>query len=338
MESEPPCKKTKAPPPTPEEIERRREARKHEVVPPGLSRREWKKQQKLQRWEETKDQYRQDMKLKKKQQRQRKRERLRSDEEYRNSIMKKPKHQIATNVKIAIDCEFDDLMNQKEIVSMANQIRSCYSSMRHCQYELPIQVMSFNKRLKQRYDTCNPEYTSWKGIQFQSEHLADLITPENKHQFVYLTADTDNDIQELSPNHTYIIGGIVDKNRHKNLCFNKAKSMGLAMARLPIGQYIKINSRDVLVTSHVYEIICRWFECKDWRQAFNKVLPPRKVVQGTESGQDDTSNDGEYDVGIEDKENECEDGKQDAVCETPRVVAEADNENENNNVADVKKE
>ena len=282
-----PHKKTKAPAPTPEEIERRREARKNEVIPPGVSRREWKKQQKLQRWEETKDKYRQDMRLKKKQQRERKRERLKHDGEYRNSVVKKPKTQIATDVKIAIDCEFDDLMNQKEIVSMANQIRSCYSAMRHCQYELPIQVLSFNKRLKQRYETSNPEYTSWKGIDFQSERLADLITPENKHQFVYLTADTDNDIQELSAGHTYIIGGIVDKNRHKNLCFNKAKEMGLAMARLPIGQYIKINSRDVLVTSHVYEIICRWFECKDWREAFNKVLPPRKVVQSGGGGDDE---------------------------------------------------
>lgn len=287
MESESPHKKIKAPPPTPEEIQRRREARKNEVIPPGVSRREWKKQQKLQRWEETKDQYRQDMRLKKKQQRERKRERLKYDQEYRNSVIKKPKNQIATNVNIAIDCEFDDLMNQKEIVSIANQIRSCYSSMRLCQYELPVQVLSFNKRLKQRYETSNPEYTSWKGIKFQSQTLADIITSENKHQFVYLTADTDNDIQELSPNHTYIIGGIVDKNRHKNLCFNKAKSMGLAMARLPIGQYIKINSRDVLVTSHVYEIICRWFECKDWREAFNKVLPPRKVVKSSNNGEDD---------------------------------------------------
>ena len=36
-----------------------------------------------------------------------------------------------------------------------------------------------------------------------------------QNTFVYLTADTENELTELKPNETYIIGGICDHNRYK---------------------------------------------------------------------------------------------------------------------------
>ncbi|KAI5960075.1 TRM10 [Candida pseudojiufengensis] len=297
--------KVKNNPPSAEEIERRRKAKQNEVLPEGMSRREWKKIQKQQKWEETKDQYREVMRAKKKLQRDRKRDRIKNDDEYKNSILKKPKTQIATDVKFIIDCEFDDLMNIKEITSMSRQIQTSYSIMRHSPYKLPIQITSFNKRLQERFETSLQEYKNWQGIEFTSTNLEELITEENKDQFVYLTADTDDDLMELTSDHTYIIGGIVDKNRHKRLCYDKAKKLGLKCGRLPIGKYIKLYSRDVLVTSHVYEICCKWFEFKDWGDAFNKVLPPRKVAS---NGDVSESKESESKVG-ESKEHEIKENK-----------------------------
>jgi tRNA (guanine9-N1)-methyltransferase len=55
-----------------------------------------------------------------------------------------------------------------------------------------------------------------------------------KEALVYLTADSETLIEDLDPSKVYIIGGIVDHNRHKLLTFNKAEKEGLKHGRLPI--------------------------------------------------------------------------------------------------------
>lgn len=57
-------------------------------------------------------------------------------------------------------------------------------------------------------------------INFFSERQADLV---------YLTADSPNELSELDVNKLYIIGGIVDRNRHKNICYQKAQSQVCAL-------------------------------------------------------------------------------------------------------------
>lgn len=47
---------------------------------------------------------------------------------------------------------------------------------------------------------------------------------ERKADLVYLTADSPHELSELDSSKLYIIGGIVDRNRHKNICYNKAVS------------------------------------------------------------------------------------------------------------------
>lgn len=258
-------------------------------IPEGMSKSAWKKLQKQKRWEEEKDDYRLRRRDKKKAARARKAERkligLQEDDNYHQQAKREiPATQEPSRVQIIMDCEFDELMNEKEIVSMSNQITRCYSAKRHSKYEVDLVISSFNKRLKQRFEKSLLDYTKWQNMTFKENDVLKELLPtdsEDLSKYVYLTADTENELQALEEGYTYIIGGIVDKNRHKQLCLNKANDLGLKVARLPIGKYIQMNSRQVLATSHVYEIMCMWFECgRDWEKAFNAVLPPRKLKNG----------------------------------------------------------
>ena len=99
---------------------------------------------------------------------------------------------------------------------------------------------------------------------------------EKEGEVVYLTSDSPHTLKRLQPYSTYIIGGLVDKNRHKGICYKTACDRGIKTAKLPIGEFMEMQSRFVLATNHVVEIMLRWLECGDWGQSFVKVMPKRK--------------------------------------------------------------
>ena len=110
-----------------------------------------------------------------------------------------------------------------------------------------------------------------------SDITEDADTNEDgEGEIVYLTSDSPETLSHLSPNGTYIIGGLVDKNRHKGICYKRAIAAGIRTAKLPIGDFMQMNSRFVLATNHVVELLLRWLEGKGWGAAFEKVVPKRK--------------------------------------------------------------
>ena len=72
---------------------------------------------------------------------------------------------------------------------------------------------------------------------------------------MYLSADSQDTLTELSPNKSYIIGGIVDRNRHKGLCENKAREQGIATAKLPIENHARLAGNKVLTVNQVLEML-----------------------------------------------------------------------------------
>ncbi|KAI2627686.1 tRNA-methyltransferase-domain-containing protein [Hypoxylon sp. NC1633] len=93
---------------------------------------------------------------------------------------------------------------------------------------------------------------------------------------VYLTADSPYTLNHLEPNTCYVIGGIIDKNREKGLCYKIARQRKVRTAKLPIGEFMVMQSRFVLTTNQVMEIMLKWLETGDWGTAFMTVIPSRK--------------------------------------------------------------
>lgn len=200
-----------------------------------------------------------------------------------------------------VDCGYDDLMNEKERTSLSSQIARSYSDNCRSPYRPHLVVSSFDKLLKERFETrMRRTHENWKGIRFigedfavASEQAKELMQgpkggelagvfaentdakPEDG-EVVYLSSDSPHTLTELKPYSTYIVGGLVDKNRHKAICYKQAVEKGIKTAKLPIGDYIQMASRSVLATNHVVEIMLRWLEVRDWGEAFMQVIPQRK--------------------------------------------------------------
>lgn len=120
---------------------------------------------------------------------------------------------------------------------------------------------------------------------------------ETEHtNIVYLTSESPYTIERLEPGVCYVVGGIVDRNREKGLCYRRAKERGVRTAKLPIGEYLQMASRKVLATNHVVEIMLKWLETGDWGASFLEVIPKRKggklkgeIGDGVSSGSNDGS-------------------------------------------------
>jgi len=178
-----------------------------------------------------------------------------------------------------------------------------------------------NKTNGTAHTTSTKEQSPPKPYQVRanSTNTENTSQQPTKGEIIYLTSDSPYTLTDLKPYHTYIIGGLVDKNKHKGICYKTARDMGIKTAKLPIGEYMQMTSRFVLATSHVVEIMVRWLECGDWGKAFLQVMPKRKggvlrtdVGKGEEEGHEIEGTDagGDNDEEEEEEEVECDIGDQ----------------------------
>lgn len=252
--------------------------------PPAMSDRKWKMVIKQKFQYLTRDEYKKYNQNKKRKQQERKRESKRQKIE----PVDKNKAEIRTektknNIKLIIDCSFDDLMLPKEIKSMTTQVTRIYNCNRtsDCQFN-EIAVSCFNKRLKERFDKDLTNYTKWSDQGRITFEMKDLVEEQRAENMIYLSADADDELDDFDEGKQYIIGGIVDKGRYKNLCHDKAKKLNIQTARLPINEYIKLHGNKVLTSLHVVQLINEFLaNGKDWAAAFEKIMPRRKVIEET---------------------------------------------------------
>ncbi|KAI0082544.1 hypothetical protein K474DRAFT_1633812 [Panus rudis PR-1116 ss-1] len=229
-----------------------------------------------------------------------------------HKVPKKPFH-----ARIVVDLGFDDMMTENEIKSLTSQLAYTYSANRKAVNPFSsVLFTSLNGRTHTRLESISDAaYKRWIDTEWWTESYeklwqtptssepapeqvnipedgatgkgqvnrelpakdAKLPLPASKDSVVYLTADSTDELNELQEGETYIIGGLCDHNRYKNLCLKKAQTSGIRTARLPIGTYLsELKTRKVLTVNQTFEILLKWVETRDWKKALYDVVPKRK--------------------------------------------------------------
>lgn len=314
--------------------------------PEGISKKQWKKQLKRERFEELRDDYlaarREKRRLARHRRRAARAEFVARGEPVPEYLKRAPRRHVAqgpSGIQLWIDCSFDDLMNEREIISTANQLVRAHSSNKRATLYTDFKVLSFNKRLKKRFETgiVDSHHENWAYFQWydddqllrnfksqsnmqdlnddvmldppslygsrspnsaNSDDVEEPVKVNMPKNIIYLTADTDETLETLEPDTAYVIGGIVDKNRHKNLCLEKARELGIPTRRLPIGEHVQLAGRAVLTTTHVIQLMLKYLECHDWHKACSTVLPQRRLMEGdgvSNSEEEDSNQDSDFD-------------------------------------------
>ena len=182
----------------------------------------------------------------------------------------------ANKLRILIDCSFENLMSDHDIHHLCKQLSYCYAANRRM--KAPLQFYMTSCTNKTRDLLAKSGLLNW-DLNLHEKYFLDIFDQEPRQNLVYLTSDSPNELTEFDESKVYIIGGLVDHNHHKSLCYDLAVKNGLDHCRLPISKFMSMKTRQVLTVNQVFQIICKYMDCKDWKQAFVDILPKRKGAE-----------------------------------------------------------
>ncbi|KAL5207708.1 hypothetical protein ABZP36_032143 [Zizania latifolia] len=198
--------------------------------------------------------------------------------------------------KVVLDLEFGDLMRPNEIHSLTQQIMYCYAVNGRSATPAHLWLTGCNGEMATHLQRI-PGYDKWIIEKAAKPYLEAF--EDRKDNLVYLTADAETVLDDLDMSKIYIIGGLVDRNRWKGITLKKAVDQGIQCAKLPIGNYLKMSSSQVLTVNQVFEIMLKFVETGDWKASFFQVIPQRKrEAEAGDDGVDASMNDDDATEGV----------------------------------------
>ena len=223
-------------------------------------------------------------------------EKLNTPFKTRKELKEEFKQKCKNGMRVIIDCDFEHLMNEQGNKSMVRQIVDLYSINKISSNPFRVILYGVGKQIKEGLEKS--DYKNWIGIEiyFKEDYpsfdkfIEEILYKDDKRSLddikkdvYYLSADSENNIENIDSNATYIIGGIVDRNKYKGLSLNKAKKLGINHGKFPIGDYLKLQSSQVLTTNHTFHILNEFSIKHDWKEAFVSIIPKRKQEEKEES-------------------------------------------------------
>jgi len=237
-----------------------------------MSKNQMKKLKRKMEWEATKEERRKKQREKVKIKRQLKREAGKDLGPSRKALKSASMSSSLCKQRLVIDMSFDEYMSERDACKAVKQVQRCYSSNRRVENPSQFYITSLggpSLKIMER----NNGFRNW-NVFVNEKSYSDLFKLED---LVYLSSDSDNVIDVLDDEKVYIIGGLVDHNYHKGLCHKIAVDNKIAHAKLPIGKYMQMKTREVLTIDQVFRImlsVCS--EKKSWEDAFVSAIPTRK--------------------------------------------------------------
>lgn len=200
--------------------------------------------------------------------------------------------------RVVIDMDFEDYMTEHEISKAILQVGRIYAINRHSENPCQLYISSLKNRILEKMNTTNVGYKNW-DINYSDKSYLDLFkgegadeTSENaslKRNIIYLSGDSHTNLPEVEDllkdtSKIYVIGGLVDHNRHKNLCQTRAQELNIQTAKLPIKEHIKLSRRHILSTVAVFEVLLKVLGDKmNWNDALKTGIPKRMIASTTDS-------------------------------------------------------
>ncbi|CAD5121574.1 DgyrCDS10073 [Dimorphilus gyrociliatus] len=241
-------------------------------IEPTLSKKQQKKLAKYEKRMAFRSEKRQQEKLRKKERRKECLEKGLEVPPSRKSLKKRKMKESSCQIRVVMDCGFNDLMNEKDIGCLSKQIQNSYAVNRRAPSPLQLHICNASGELLNQLQIKGSD--NWDIVFLDKPYYEEF----DKKSIVYLSSDSENVLNTLEVDKVYIIGGLVDHNHSKGLCLKLAEERGISHAQLPIGKYIQMCQRKVLAVNHVFDILLKFSEQNDWKEAFETVLPKRKKV------------------------------------------------------------
>lgn len=191
--------------------------------------------------------------------------------------------------RVVIDMDFNDYMTEQEIAKAVKQLGRIYALNRHSDSPCQLYFSSLKGKIRDRFAITNAGYKSWDINISESDYTELFIDHEepaknSKDQIVYLTGDSEETLPAVDDllkdnSKIFVIGGLVDHNRHKNLCLTRAKERNIKTAQIPIKNNVQLCQRHILSTVTVFELMLNVLGLrKQWPDALRASIPKRKIA------------------------------------------------------------
>eukprot|EP00943_MAST-04B_sp_MAST-4B-sp1_P000182 g182.t1 len=180
---------------------------------------------------------------------------------------------------IVIDMDYDDKMTESEQKSLSQQIMYCYGSNKRAKKPFKIFLSKLNGNTEKCLNKISGFPKNWLGCDVDHECKGYEVLFDHE-KLVYLSADSPHVLETIDDHKVYILGGIVDRNRYKNITYEKALKQNIQTARFPLQKYCTINSGShILTVNHCYDILLSRYNSDNWINTFKNGIPSRKDLK-----------------------------------------------------------